>query len=257
MTNQSDTYIQSALEELGLSEHEALIYRVCLARGEATIMELAKLAHISRTTIYGVADGLVDKGLLRFIQKGAHRIYSAEDPQKLSNLVDKARLEAERQSAFLASVLPTLGMQFGEASSKPLVSYYQGQEEVRRLFEDFLNSGAPEVMFVGEASTIGKALGEQYLKKAVKRRIELKILARGVRTEKTEVKEPLFDAKPQNLRKLRLAPKGFECPVYIGIYLNKVFFISSIHESYGVLVESKDLSNTMRSWFEVLWKASK
>jgi sugar-specific transcriptional regulator TrmB len=257
MTKQSDTYVHTVLTRLGLTQYQAQVYQVCLLRGEATIMELAKLTGITRTTVYGVADELVSRGLLRFIQKGAHRIYSAEDPKKLSILVDSTRRAAEEKAVFLGSVLPALSMQFAGATTKPRVSYYEGQAEVRQIYENFLTSGAKEVLFVGEATTIQRAVGEQFLKKVVKQRIKLNIPTRGIRTEATEVKEPLYDTKPSNLRKIRFAPKGFQSPTYIGIYLNKVFFISSIKESYGVLVESKDLSDTMRSWFEVLWRASK
>lgn len=257
MTSQSDTYIETSLMRLGLTEAQAKVYQTCLLRGEATIMEIAKMTGVNRTTIYGLADELVGKGILRFIQKGAHRIYSAEDPKKLRYLVERTRRAADRKEAFLESILPTLSMQFAGATTKPRVSYYEGQEEVRQIYTNFLSSGADEVLFIGETATIQRAVGEQFLKKVVKERIRLGIPTRGIRTEATEIKDSLYDTKPINLRKLRFAPKGFRSPTYIGIYLDKVFFISSIKESYGILVESRDLSDTMRSWFEVLWKASK
>jgi sugar-specific transcriptional regulator TrmB len=257
MTTQPDTYVQTALQQLGLSPHEAAIYRACLGRGEATIMQLAKITRISRTTIYGIADELVKKGLFRFVQKGAHRIYSAEDPKKLEQLVTKSKLIADRKAAFYSSVIGTLAMQFSSTAHKPLVSYHEGQTEVRQIFEDMLVSEAAEVLFLGEAATIEQAVGEKYLRDVIKRRISIGMKARGIRTEPTEVDEPLYDVTSQNLRNLRYAPKGFVASMYIGIYNHTVFFISSIDESYGVQVESKDLSETMRSWYEVLWKASK
>ncbi|MDP3941842.1 MAG: hypothetical protein Q8Q49_06060 [bacterium] len=100
-------------------------------------------------------------------------------------------------------------------------------------------------------------MGAKYLKDMVSRRIKLGIKARGVRTAETELDDPLYSHGAAHMRNLRFAPKFFRAPVYIGIYLNKVWFISSIVESYGILVESKDLSDMMRDWFEVLWMASK
>jgi sugar-specific transcriptional regulator TrmB len=256
MTTQSDTYIISALQRLGLSTHEAVLYKTCLLGGELGILDLAKRTGISRTTIYGVADELVKKGLLRFIQKRAHRIYSAEDPHKLEAMVEKAKATVERRAAFLESILPTLSMQYLAVPNKPLVSYYEGQAEVRKLFEDFLHSGATEILFIGGAATIQEALGEKYLKEYIRQRIKAGIKARGIRTKEDEVDEPLYRHGHPHLRSIRIAPAHIKAPVYTGIYGNKVFFISSLAESYGVLVESRDLSQMLRSWFEVLWSVS-
>lgn len=256
MTTQSDTYLQSALEQLGLTNHEARVYRACLSRGEATIMDIAKLTSVGRTTIYGVAEGLVHKGMLRFVQKGAHRVYSAEDPKKFQHIIDKNRDVLDRKAAFLSSILPTLSMRFSEASNKPLVTYYEGQKEIHLIFEDFLASGTKEAVFIGEATTIEQALGSKYLKSMVSRRIKLGIKARGVRKAESELEDPLYAHGAKNLRNIRFAPSFFKAPVYTGVYLNKVFFVSSVVESYGILVESKDLSDMFRDWFEVLWNAS-
>jgi sugar-specific transcriptional regulator TrmB len=257
MTSLSDTYTTTSLKELGLTEYEALVYQACLKRGELTIMELAKTTSISRTTIYGVADELVKKGLIRFIQKGAHRIYSAEDPHKLDTMLEKAKVELDRKGAFLSSILPSLAMQYMATDSKPVVSYYQGQVEVRQIFEECLRAKPEEILFIGEAATIEEALGPRYLQAYVKKRIASGIPTRGIRTSETEVMQELYEPGKHHLRKLRLAPKGMIAPVYTGIYNNKVFFISSLKESYGVQIESREMANMLRSWFEVMWKASK
>jgi HTH-type transcriptional regulator, sugar sensing transcriptional regulator len=257
MTTQSDTYLKTSLRQLGLSEHESLVYLVCLHHSAIKIMEIAQKTNISRTTVYGVVDDLVKKGLLNLYEKSGHKYISATDPQKLQVLVESQREVVEKRQAFLNSIFPTLSMFYQEGDNKPIISFYQGQKEVRQIFEDFLISGVNEAVFIGETQTISDALGEKYLKDMIRRRIEKGIYARGVRTEGTELEDYIYKSGNKNFRSIRLAPKDFKCPTYIGIYGNKVFIVSSARESYGVLIESKDLATTLRAWFEVLWGASK
>src|SRR5437868_1910606 len=103
MTAQTDTYIVSALQQLGLNTHEANTYLTCFNRGEVTIMELSRITGIKRTTLYGIVEVLIGKGLIRVIQKGAHRIYSAENPKKFKIMLEKSRENLVRKEAFLSS----------------------------------------------------------------------------------------------------------------------------------------------------------
>ena len=246
----------SDLEKLGLSPNEALVYQACLTNGESTIINLAKQTGISRTTIYGVADDLVHKGVLRFIQKQAHRIYSAEDPRKIGLLFERQKAEIDQRGSYLESILPVLSMQYAAGGTKPLVSYYQGQEEVRQIFEDVIVSKPKEVLFVCESGTLQQAVGEVWLKQYVKRRVMAGIHTRGVFAPTNAVNDPLFDSGGKHKRDVRLGPHYLKAPVYTGIYLNKVYFISSLQESYGVLIESRDLAETMRGWHQALWDQS-
>ena len=257
MTTLSDTYLHKSLREIGFTTHEAAIYLACLEKGESSIMSLSSSTGIHRTTIYGIVDELVQKGYLRFIQHGSHRIYAAETPEKLRDIIDQIKARTERREAFLQSVLPTLRMKFSDSPRKPKVAYFQGQKEVRQIYQNMLDSNAVEVLFVGEAATIEQAVGVEYLQEVINKRIAIKMKARGIRTKQTEVGESLYENKNKYLRTIRYAPTGFQMPTYIGIYANKVFFISSIIESYGIEVESKDLVLTMRNWFEALWIVSK
>lgn len=256
MTTITDTYIATALRNFGLSEKEASIYQVCLASGEIGVTRLSRLVRLSRSTTYFVADELVKKGVLRFIQKGAHRIYSAEDPRKLSAIINKQKITLNKRASFLESILPELVMRFSDTPNKPVVSYYQGQIEVRRILDDILVSGTKEEFWTGEMKTLEEAVGKNYLQKWTKKRIDLGIKSISVRPL-SDKKSKIYGPSKSNLRKVQYAPEGFESPSLIVIYGNKVAFISSVVESYGVLVESKDLSTTLRSWFTILQKSCK
>jgi len=256
MTTITDTYMMTALRNFGLSEKEATIYQTCLATGEVGVTRLSRLVRLSRSTTYFVADELVKKGILRFIQKGAHRIYSAEDPRKLSIIIDKQKMILNKRTSFLESILPELVMRFSDTPNKPVVSYYQGQMEVRRILEDILTSGTKEEFWTGEMKTLEEAVGKKYLQKWTRRRIDLGMKSISIRPP-SDKKNKDYKSGKSSLRKVQYAPEGFQSPSLVVVYGNKVAFISSVVESYGILVESKDLSTTLQSWFNILWENCK
>lgn len=257
MTTSSDTNLHADLLSFGLSAKEAKVYEACLHRGEIGVADLTKLTHLSRSTAYFVADELVKKGLLRFIQKGAHRIYCAEDPRKLTLLLEKEKVKLARKARSLDSLLPALQMKYAGQPSKPLVSYYVGQEEMQKIFEDALLSGTKELLFVGNITVLRDAVGQKYLNTWNRRKVAAGMKTRGIWQQPEEPEDDFLKASKENLREARHAPRGFESPTYFLLYNNKVAFLSSIVEAYGVLIESHDLSVTMRSWFDNLWMLSR
>lgn len=257
MTTNNDTINIQSLVSIGLSKNEASAYLACLSRGEVTIMELVRLTGIRRTTLYGVTEDLEKKGLITFLMKHAHRIYCAEDPKKLKSFILKQKNEIEHKAQNLESFFPNLNMLYSAAGSKPVVSFYQGQEEVRNIFEDVLLSGTKEFLFICEIGVIENVLGEQYLKDYVKRRVKAGLWTRGIYAPTNLPNEGIYKSGKENLRTVRIGPEGLKSLVYTGIYENKVYFVSSIHEAYGVVIESKDLYESMKTWFEGLWSISK
>lgn len=256
MTTLLDNENSQNLVRLGLSPNEAKVYQACLTRGELTIHELTHMTGISRTTIYGVAEYLQKKGLISFVMKQSHRIYCAESPEKLKRYFDQKQRDIEQKNKYLDEILPDLKMVFSKAGSKPVISFYQGREEVRNIFEDVITSGAKEVLFVCEIGLLEEALGPEFLKDYIPRRVAAGIRTRGLYASDHFPDEELYKSTDANLRTVRLGPPNLKSAVYTGIYQNKVYFISSVHEAYGVVIESKDLSESMKTWFEALWNIS-
>lgn len=257
MTTTTDTTLQADLLTFGLSPKEIKVYEACLTRGEIGVADMVKTTHLSRSTAYFIADELVKKGLLRFIQKGSHRIYAAEDPRKLTALLEQEKADLAKKAHSLDSLLPALQMKYGGKPNKPVVSYYVGQEEIQHIFEDILTMESKELFFVGNSDVLRNAVGTTYLASWNGRKVAAHVRSRGIWQQESVPAEDFLKASKENLREARFAPIGFESPTYFLLYGNKVAFLSSIVEAYCVLIESHDLAITMRSWFDNLWMLSR
>ena len=70
-------------------------------------------------------------------------------------------------------------------------------------------------------------------------------------------KYTFFSPGKKYKRESRIAPKKIEGSMGYWVYGNKVAFISSKKESFGFIVESRELTQLKKAEFEILWKNSK
>ena len=59
------------------------------------------------------------------------------------------------------------------------------------------------------------------------------------------------------LREVRFAPQEVELDVCIQLYDDKVGIISTKDDGYGILLESRDLNRTLKSFFDSMWSVSR
>src|SRR3989338_29502 len=123
--------MDKALEELGFGKNKGLVYKAALMVGTGSAEEIAKKADLPRTTAHEVLQGLLKMGLVNFITKGRRRIYSAESPERLREILKEKERTLETALPELLSLLNTGGM-------RPRVRFYEGARGVRAVFEDTL-----------------------------------------------------------------------------------------------------------------------
>jgi sugar-specific transcriptional regulator TrmB len=242
---------QSFLEGFGLDKSQIDVLLFLYAHGQTTVAEIARGCHIKRSTSYLVLDSVCQKGLANFIRKGSRRFYSAISPDEMRHLLTTGKEEAEKR----LSEFDTLKSDFEALSpvgpDRPRIRYLEGRSGMRELFDQMLKSGLHEEKYVGSPSLFQNALGKAYLQKFVARRIALKIRSKAIWTWPYD----LHPYKPgeQYLREVRYASKEFLAPTGVFIYGDQVSLLSAAREGFGVIVQSKDYFETMKSWFDSLW----
>jgi len=98
--------------------------------------------------------------------------------------------------------------------------------------------------------------GKKFMDVYVKRRVELGYNLQVIRSRPKEVAET-WPTSAEEHRELRYAPEPmvFEMTTYI--YDNKVGIISTAKENFGMIIESREYSQTMGYLFEALWQVSR
>ncbi|PIZ65981.1 hypothetical protein CO051_06550 [Candidatus Roizmanbacteria bacterium CG_4_9_14_0_2_um_filter_39_13] len=147
------------LNTLGLSEEEISIYITALEQGSTTVLELARITKIPRTTVYLLIDSLTEKGLLQLTADGKKKLYVPASPEELINMATKKRDQLEKSISSLGQELPQLQALYNMSHQKPKIRYYEGIEEVKKIYEDSLSA---EKIYFQHMSEKGKELMGEY-----------------------------------------------------------------------------------------------
>ncbi|MCL5795638.1 MAG: hypothetical protein M1338_04780 [Patescibacteria group bacterium] len=248
--------IEKYLKSIGLNDKEINIYLICLELGESTIVPIVKKANVPRTTVYHILERLREYELVEILDNMSRRIYIPYPPEKISNILIRERNNINEKINEYKKLLPEFEQKYHMSVYEPKVKFFKG-EEIKLIYEEILNSKAKEVLYVSEVRQIENVLGRKYLHDWINRRIKKSIWSKCIWV-KTEEVMGIANYKPgkDNLRVVRYAPKGFNSPAQIMVYSNIVVTITTAKEDIGVTVTSNDYAETMRSWFNELWKVS-
>jgi sugar-specific transcriptional regulator TrmB len=238
---------QQLLKQCGLTDKQAKTYIALLKLGSSTIAPVSRLSGVKRTSIYNFIDDLVELGIVGKVKKGLRWYYHAESPNKLL-AIQKARYSA------LEEALPALNRLYTKRGVPPLVSYFEGPNEVRQIVAEELEC-SKEALYIWPASDSVPALGGvRYLTEMDRKRIRCGVAVRSIHFRDKQVNLATGSSGKRYLREVRFAPKGVDLEMGVGIYdTGRVGFFSSGGESFGTLIQSGELARLMRVLFEYFW----
>ena len=237
------------LETTGLSQKESSVYLALLEIGQASIASLSLKTVIKRPTCYLIIDELVQKGLVTSVPVGRKTLYIAEHPTKIVK-------RAERSLSVAKNIVSGLQEIMTKKSDRPKLRVFNGKSGVQSIYEDILTVGK-DLYYIASVKDLVAAVGEEYLDSFISRRISKGMKSFSIRMESTEIVRDNYGDQPENLRTVRYAPESFDTPYSIFIFGDNVAFISREIDSFGFLVESRDLSKTIKSMFDSIWSISK
>ncbi len=237
--------IKHFLAQFDLIGKKADVYLAVLELGSGTVIEIARKSEIKRTTVYDILLDLEKSGLIYQTTKVNKRLFVAEDPEKL-----KKKLEEKER--VLGEMLPQLRSLYNIKGIKPKIKFYEGKEGLRQVYSDTLNYGGEILAFASEdvVKVLGMDWANDYLAKRVKRGIRARIIL-----PKTEIIERDFNPLDQKqLRSSKLvSAKKYPFSIEINIYGHQKVALMSSREEMGIIIEGKEIYNTLKLIFELLW----
>lgn len=243
---------ETILQRIGLPKNEAKVYLSLLKLGSATAGQITKMSGIHRRNVYDSIERLIDKGLACFVTKDKVKSFEATDPYLLLTILEKNKEKLESNKTNLNPLLSEL-LQIRKVSNikdNPVV-VYKGLNGIKAILEDVITS--KEENLVLGAHKPPEPI-KNYLERFHERRIKL-----GIKEKLLFNKNDTERAKKLSLlpsTKIKLLPKNSNSHTAINIYADKVAILMW-SEPVGVLIKNKDVANTFRDYFKLLWKKSK
>lgn len=228
------------LLEAGLTRNEAKIYLELLERGESSANQLAKNLSMDRTLTYTVLNHLMKKGQVRYIFKENKKKFSCSNPENLLNPIRAKEL-------LVSELIRDLKKIEVKKQEEIEINVYEGKEGLR----NFINLVLKEKEFFAFGST-GRAFYQLYEMPAIVKIMEKsKIKVKIIGDEKLRGKE-VFGFKKFEYKYLNAESEATTSIFgdYISIHLIKI-------KPTIILIKNKDITNTYKNYFKMLWKVAK
>ncbi len=240
------TTLLSTLKNIGLTVKQAKVYLATLETGQSPVSMIANKAGINRVTTYDILEKLIQKGFIHFITKNKIKLFSATEPEIITEGFKQKTIELEK-------ILPELE-QLGGEKVIPHVRYFEGIEGIKAIYADTLTSKT-DILNYANSEEI-RIHWPTYDQDYVKKRAKKKIFLYGIAPDDEYGKEVQKKDK-ESFREIRLVPKAdYNFSNEIHIYDHKVAIISMKNELIGMIIESQEIANTQRAIFKMAWEFS-
>ena len=239
------------LKHLGLSENEAKVYMAMLELGPSVVVEISRKSQINRPTTYVQIESLKKKGLVSTQAKGKKQFFIAESPDKLELLIDNELKTVEDKKNELNTFLPELLNLFNTSGERPHVKFFEGKEGVLALQREFLKTDDAPIYGITSMDNVFEVFPEfenTYIKKRVHKKIHSKTIY-------TSLKGPILKESDElSLRESKyVEPNKLPLGVDITIFKDKVAIVALKGKISGTLIEHKEIADSFRAIFELVW----
>lgn len=237
------------LKELGLDDSEIKVYLECLAEGGADVKEISKRAGLIRTTVYGVLQSLMKKGLVAKFKKDRAMFFHAVSPQELINIIDqkKARIE---------SILPKLEEIRKKTHNIQRVESFEGKNGVKAITNDILSIPNQTVKIIGAGKKwidFSSSFATNYYLRKKEARVKTKTILSDTKEERDFMKNKIV--KNSEIKFI----EGIDVTNSATfIYHDKASFVTYDKENAkGFVIEDKEFNKVQNILFDNLWKLAK
>lgn len=243
--------IFEALKIFGLSEKESKVWLACLELGSSTAYDIAVKTKISRALVYDILERLIELTLISVSIKNNKKIFTTLPPKRMLEIL-------KEKEENIQEIMPLLEkLQRTTREEKFTVKVYEGKEGIKAILNDILKSNIKEFLRYGSAR-ISFDIIPFFIERWTKERIKLKIKARYIYDDTEEARKKVKKNKELlALVQYKFLPVKLESPTVIVIYDNKVVFSSLSREIFAVMIESREIAENQRKYFEKLWKIAK
>jgi sugar-specific transcriptional regulator TrmB len=242
------------LTYLGLSEKEAKVYLSSLELGKSSAQKIAEKSKVNRATTYVQIESLTKKGLMSSYTEGKKQFFCAEAPEKLELIFRQQIEQIEYNRNRLKDILPELRQIDNKNQDKPVVRYFEGKNGIRAMVEDMFNvKKGTEILMMYPYDDIERNFTSKELDDWRAKRLKGNVDTRALYTRSFGP----ADRAPVKSKRIRVSIDKYPLKSDIAIYENRIR-IASLNEKkmIGIIIEDKEAADTLRSIFELAWKAA-
>lgn len=243
---------EKILIEAGLSEEQAAVYSALLDKGAMKAGPISTWTGIKRGLVYKVLDQLENMGLVsKNENSGSVTVFSPSHPERLREIMEQKEKSVALAKETLSFSLGSLSSKFNLLSGKPNIQFFEGKEAIERITSDYPKTETEIRQWI-DISEAMKNMGENtvsYLKERIKKNISKRMIV-------SQSEENINYAKNgSELTSFKFINKNI--PTALQVYDNTVAMLTlSKDKNIGLIIEDKDIAETIKNIFDTLWEKS-
>ncbi len=234
------------LKELNLTKGEIKVYEAVLELGISTLNKIQEKTGIERRNIYDILNKLIEKGLISYTTEKGKKTYQLTSPNKLLEEIEKK----EKSLKELKNQIPNLTEIFNTNKPEIKAEVYRGNESIKTLLHESLNY--KEQYWIGGNAEIENTNLKIWFTHWMNQRAEKKIWMYDLGDHGKELEE--FKSNKKIFYEKQELPKGFNSPLVIFIFGNKVAQILWGKQSFAFVLESEEIKESFMKYFNHFWK---
>lgn len=249
-------HLEALLRQVGLTEKEAIVYISLLSLGETTAQEVAVKARINRPTAYAVMLTLIKKGLAAQVDRERVKLFVAQPPKNLIKLVESKESDLKVIKDSIDKLMPSLEqMVYAEDSpNRPKVRFLEGKDGVLRAVRDMAEKAQGDKIYTFSPRDLVEAI-------MTKDDVEY---VRHHRNVRKYFVHHIYTRKAGPLDEHRLSEryhiaddKTYPIHAEIDAYDNKVALLSLKDKLMAVVIENKDIAETIKTMHKLAMLGAK
>jgi len=236
---------EEALKELNLSDKEVKVYLSLLMLGQSAVNAVAKKANLNRVSTYDILKSLLERGFVSYVIISGVKHFEAVDPSKF---LDSLKEKQEK----IEAVLPELEAVKSSLTKKPHIEMYEEINGLKSVFNDILKENK-ETCFIGDPKMLDalQFYFPHFIKQKRKQGIFSKVITYDCPAMRKYKKE-----SPEKYINMRFIKQKIDMTKIF--YGDKVAFLTfRERNSIAILINNKDIADTERKLFDILWINSK
>ena len=234
----------TALEQLGLTKNQSLVYLSLLKLGSTTAQNIIKESGLHRSRVYDSLERLQELGLVSYVVKDFKKYFQAANPEKLLDYIDEKK-------EIINQILPELKKLEGMKKEEINAFIYKGKEGIKTIHSEMLKEGK-EVYVLGAKGMIFKELPyfiPHFEKERIKKKIKFVLIY-----DKKDVKDFEKDIVKRKLFEGKSLPHGLESNSVVNIFGNKVAIVLWKDYPSAFMIDNKEIADSFRKWFNFIYK---
>ena len=250
-----DPNLITLIKEADLTEGEAKVYLSLFKLGQSTTGPIIKESGVANSIIYHLLENLIKKGLASFIIKDKTKYFSAAEPNKLLEYLEKKKQKIEESKEKINNLIPNL-LTFGLSKDTTTVQVYEGFKGIQTAYEHYyIKLKKNENIYCWGVHPFQKEQYHLYWQKDLLRREKTGIKVQMLFNKGTSP-EILINRNSYKGCNTRYMPSNMKTPAWFMTYKDTTVLFLQNNNPIAVEIVNQEIANSFKAYFDDLWERS-